>query len=67
MIQPKWINNWLIELFAKWRAGGPPVETQVASNLQASALVFGAIESQRAGAPVKVQDFIASFGDGTDR
>ena len=67
LVQPKWINNWLIELFAQWRTGGPPVETQVASNLQASALVFGAIESQRSGAPVKLQDFIASFGDGTDR
>ena len=38
------------------------METQVEENLQASALVFGAIESQRTGAPVKVQDFIASFG-----
>jgi predicted dehydrogenase len=62
LIQPKWINNWLIELFAQWRAGGPAVETQVSSNLQASALVFGAIESQRTGAPVKVQEFIRSFG-----
>ena len=43
------------------------METRVEENVQASALVFAAIESQRAGAPVKVQDFIASFGDGTDR
>ena len=62
LVQPKWINNWLIEQFAKWRAGGPQMETHVAANVQASALVFGAIHSQRTGSLVKVQDYIASFG-----
>jgi hypothetical protein len=37
------------------------METNVAANVQASALVFGAIESQRSGALVKVQDYIRSF------
>lgn len=62
IVQRKWINNWLIARFAEWRAGGAPMETEVQNNLQASALVFGAIESSQSGRPVKVQDFIASFG-----
>ncbi len=60
LTQPKWINNWLIEQFAKWRDGGPPMETQVAANLQSCGLVFGAIESQRTGGVVRVQDFMSS-------
>ncbi|MFI5015553.1 MAG: Gfo/Idh/MocA family protein [Hyphomicrobiales bacterium] len=60
--QPKWINTWLVEQFARWREGGPEMETHIAANLQASALVFGAIESARTGNPVKIQDYIASFG-----
>lgn len=60
LTQPKWINNWLIEQFARWRQGGPPMETHVEANLQACALVFGAIESQRTGSVVRVQDFIAA-------
>jgi len=60
LAQPKWINHWLIEQFAQWRAGGPPMATQVAENVQASALVFAAIESNRRGAPVKVQEFVAA-------
>jgi predicted dehydrogenase len=59
--QPKWINNWLIDQFSKWRAGGPRMETHVAANVQASALVFGSIESARTNMLVKVQDYIASF------
>ncbi len=62
MVQPKWINTWLIEKFASWREGGPAMETEVQANLQGSALVFAAIESTRRGAPVRVQDFIRSFG-----
>jgi predicted dehydrogenase len=62
LVQPKWINIWLIEKFAQWRGGGPPMETEVQENLQASALVFGSIDSARSNAPVKVQDYIASFG-----
>ncbi len=59
--QRKWINHWLIEQFAQWRDGGPAMETRVEDNVQASALVFAAIESQRTGMPVNVQEFIASF------
>ncbi|MCL4760851.1 MAG: Gfo/Idh/MocA family oxidoreductase [Burkholderiales bacterium] len=56
--QPKWINHWLIEQFARWRDGGPPMETRVEENVQASALVFAAIESSRCGAPVAVQRLV---------
>ena len=61
LVQPKWINIWLIEKFAQWRDGGPPMETEVQANVQASALVFGSIESARTNSLVKVQDYIASF------
>ena len=59
LAQPKWINHWLIEQFARWRDGGPPMETRVEENVQASALVFAAIESSRSGAPVDVQRLVA--------
>lgn len=62
LAQPKWINNWLVELFAKWREGGPEMETNAEANLQSAALVFGAVHSQRTGGIVKIQDYIASFG-----
>jgi predicted dehydrogenase len=58
--QPKWLNTWLIERFAEWRAGGPPLETEVAENLYASAMIFAAIESQKTGAPVSVPAFVRS-------
>jgi predicted dehydrogenase len=58
--QPKWLNTWLIELFAQWRAGGPALETEVAENLHSSAMVFAAIKSQSTGAPVNVPEFIRS-------
>lgn len=61
LMQPKWINTWLIEKFAQWRAGGPAMETEVQANVQASALVFGSIQSARTNALVKVQNYIASF------
>ena len=54
-------QHWLIEKFAKWRDGGPEMETVVAANVQASALVFGSIESARTNKLVQVQDYIASF------
>ena len=60
--QAKWINTWLVALFADWRAGGPPMDTEIGENLQSSALMFAAIRSSRSGAAVRVQDFIASFG-----
>jgi hypothetical protein len=56
--QPKWLNTWLIERFCRWLDGGEPMETHIEANIQASALIFGAIESQRTGAPIDVQDFI---------
>jgi predicted dehydrogenase len=62
LLQPKWINHWLIEKFAAWRVGGPAMETQVEANVQASALVFGSIHSARTNSLVKVQDYIAGFG-----
>ena len=57
--QPKWSNTWLIEKFARWLNGGPAMETNVDDNLQSVALIFGAIESGRVGAPVDVQAFLA--------
>ena len=60
LIQPKWINIWLIEQFARWREGGPEMETNVAANVQASALVFGSIESSRTKSLIKVQEYISS-------
>ena len=38
------------------------METEVQANVQASALVFGSIESARTNSLVKVQGYIASFG-----
>ena len=61
LVQPKWINIWLIEQFARWREGGPEMETNVAANVQASALIFGSIESSRTKSLVKVQEYIAGF------
>ena len=57
--QPKWSNAWLIEKFVRWLDDGPPMETNVEDNLQSVALVFGAIQSSRTQAPVKVQDLLA--------
>jgi predicted dehydrogenase len=56
--QPKWANTWLIEKFVQWLEGGPPMETDVQSNLQSVALVFAAIESSRTGQAVKVQEML---------
>jgi hypothetical protein len=56
--QPKWLNTWLIEQFCNWLDGGPQMETHVEANVQASALIFSAIESKRTGNVVNVQDFI---------
>jgi predicted dehydrogenase len=58
--QSKWLNTWLIELFAQWCAGGPPLGTEVAENLHSSALVFAAIESQARNEPVNVPELIRS-------
>jgi predicted dehydrogenase len=56
--QPKWLNTWLIEKFCHWLDGGPAMETQVEANLQASALIFAGIESQRTGAVLHLADYI---------
>ena len=56
--QPKWANAWLVEKFCGWLDGGEPMETNVWDNLQSVALVFGAIESNRTGQPVKVHEFL---------
>jgi hypothetical protein len=37
------------------------METHVEANVQASALVFGSIESSRSNSLIKVQEYIASF------
>lgn len=60
--QPKWMNTWLIERFCHWLDGGEEMETNVANNVQASALIFAAIESQRTGKAIDVQDYVGSFG-----
>jgi predicted dehydrogenase len=57
--QPKWANTWLIEKFVRWLAGGPPMETNVADNLQSMALAFAAVRSAHTGLPVKVQELLA--------
>lgn len=62
LVQPKWINHWLIEQFARWRADGPQMETHVEANVQGCALVFGSIQSARTGTLVRLQDYIAGVG-----
>ncbi|MBX3539209.1 MAG: Gfo/Idh/MocA family oxidoreductase [Chelatococcus sp.] len=62
MTQDKWLNTWLIEKFCAWLDGGPEMETNVADNLHAAALIFAGIESARRGQTVNVQDYIRSFG-----
>lgn len=65
LAQPKWINHWLIERFADWRAGGAALETEVGANVQTSAIIFAAIESQRTGSTVEIAPFIGSFAEAT--
>jgi predicted dehydrogenase len=60
--QPKWLNTWLIEKFCQWLDGGPPMETQVEANVQASALIFAGIESARTGQAIRIADYIRSHG-----
>ena len=62
IVQPKWLNTWLIERFCHWLDGGEPMETEVQANVQASALIFGAIESQRTGAPIDLPAYIQRHG-----
>jgi predicted dehydrogenase len=60
LVQPKWLNTWLIEQFASWIDGGPEMETNVAANVHASALVFAGIESARTGQAVKIAEFVGA-------
>ncbi len=62
LTRPKWINTWLVEQFAQWLAGGPEMATNAEAMLASSAIVFGAIESQRQGAALKLGDYLAAFG-----
>ena len=56
--RPNWKNEWLAEQFVDWLDGGAPMETRVEDNIQAAALVFGAIESSRRGEPIDVQKYL---------
>ncbi len=58
--QPKWLNTWLIEKFCNWLDGGPQMETNVAANLQAAALIFAGIESQKTGRPIDIGEYISA-------
>jgi predicted dehydrogenase len=60
LVQPKWLNTWLVEKFCRWLDGGPEMETNVTANVHASALVFGAIESSHGGAVVRIADLIGT-------
>jgi predicted dehydrogenase len=53
-----WKNEWLAEMFVDWLDVGAPMETRVEDNIQASALVFGAIESSRSGQPIDIQNYL---------
>ena len=54
----KWINHWLIEQFCRWREGGPAMDTEVSRQLGSTAILFGAIESQRTGRAVRLSDLL---------
>jgi predicted dehydrogenase len=60
LTQGKWLNTWLIEQFAQWLDGGPEMETNVAANVHASALVFGGIESARTGRAIDLAEYMAA-------
>lgn len=60
--QPKWLNTWLIEKFCRWLDGGPEMETNVEANIQAVALIFAGIESQRTGQAIEIDQYIRSHG-----
>lgn len=59
--RPSWMNAWLAEQFIDWLDGGPPMVTRVEENIQASALVFAAIESSRRGQPIEVQEYLENI------
>lgn len=47
-------NPWLVDRFADWVRGGPPMETRLTETFQSQALVFAALESAQSGKPVRV-------------
>ncbi|MCU4975484.1 Gfo/Idh/MocA family oxidoreductase [Halobacteria archaeon AArc-m2/3/4] len=53
-----WTNAWLVEQFVDWIDGGERMATNVRDNLYSTATVFAAIESDRRGEPVDVQEFL---------
>jgi predicted dehydrogenase len=57
--RPTWGNAWLVERFADWLDGGPPMETDVSSNLRSVTLVEAAVESSERDEPVDVGDLLA--------
>ncbi len=57
-VRPHWKNAWLAEMSVDWLDGGAPMETRVEDNIQAAALVFGAIESSRRGQPIDIQNYL---------
>lgn len=59
---PKWGNDYLLDAFVRWAAGGPSMETEIEANIRSMALVFAAIESVETGMPVKVREFAGSRG-----
>jgi predicted dehydrogenase len=61
LIQPKWLNSWLIEKYCDWLDGGAEMETIVEKNLQSCALIFASRESARSGQSIKVQDYVEGF------
>lgn len=56
--QSKWANTWLIEKFVRWLDGGEPMETSVENNVHAVAMTWAAIQSNRTGQPVQVQELL---------
>ena len=54
-----WGHQVLIEDFCAWLEGGPEPPTNIHDNLQACALLFGAVESAHSGRPIDVQRLLA--------
>lgn len=54
-----WGHQILIDDFCAWLDGGPEPSTNVHDNLQACALLFGAVESAHTGRPLDVQRLLA--------
>jgi hypothetical protein len=55
-----WGHHLLIEDFCAWLDGGREPATSHHDNLQACALLFGAVESAHTGQPVDVQGLLAT-------